>query len=85
LAESGAELLLPGRDEQRGQAAVAAVTRATGRTAEFMAVNLSNQSAIRAFAARFNETHFRLDVLINDARGGGEYSADGGSMLTASR
>jgi retinol dehydrogenase-12 len=69
LAERGAELILLGRNEQRGQTAVADVKRATGRVPEFMSVDLSNQSAVRAFAARFNENHPRVDVLINNAGG----------------
>jgi short-subunit dehydrogenase len=57
LAERGAELILVGRNERRGQAAVADVERATCRSPEFISIDLSNQSALRAFAARFNETH----------------------------
>jgi len=71
LAERGAELILLGRNEQRGQAAVADVKRATGKAPEFMSVDLSNQSAIRTFAAQFKETHPKLDVLINNAGGNG--------------
>jgi len=69
LAERGAELILLGRNEQRGRAAVADMKRATGNTPEFVPLDLSDQSAIRAFAARFNETHPRLDVLVNNAGG----------------
>jgi retinol dehydrogenase-12 len=86
LAERGADLLLLGRNEQRGQAAVADVERATGRAPEFISVDLSNQSAVHAFAARFNETHPRLDVLINNAGGmfgRRQLSADGIEMTFA--
>jgi retinol dehydrogenase-12 len=86
LAERGAELILLGRNEQRGQAAVAAVERATGRAPEFMAVDLSNRSAVCAFAAQFKETHPRLDVLINNAGamlGRRQLSADGIEMTFA--
>jgi NAD(P)-dependent dehydrogenase (short-subunit alcohol dehydrogenase family) len=86
LAERGAELILLGHNEQRGQAAVADVKRATGKAPEFMSVDLSNQSAIRAFAAQFKETHPRLDVLINNAGGmfgRRQLSADGIEMTFA--
>jgi retinol dehydrogenase-12 len=86
LAERGAELILLGRNEQRGQAAVAAVERATGRAPEFVSLDLSNQSAIRDFAGRFKETHPKLDVLINNAGGmfgRRQLSADGIEMTFA--
>jgi len=86
LAERGAELILLGRDEQRGEAAVADVKRATGRAPAFMSVDLSNQSEIRAFATGFSETHARLDVLINNAGGmfgRRQLSADGIEMTFA--
>ncbi|MCG6862255.1 MAG: SDR family oxidoreductase [Chromatiaceae bacterium] len=69
LAERGADLILLGRNEERGQAAVAYVKHSGGKTPEFLPVDLSDQSAIRAFAARFNSTHPRLDVLVNNAGG----------------
>lgn len=86
LAERGTDLILLGRDEKRGWAAVADVKRASGKTPEFVPVDLSDQSSIRAFAARFNSTHPRLDVLVNNAGGmfgRRQLSADGIEMTCA--
>jgi len=86
LAQRGADLILLGRNERRGQAAVAEVQRATGKTPEFVPVDLSDQSAIRDFAARFSAAHPKLDVLINNAGGmfgRRKLSADGVEMTFA--
>jgi len=62
------------------------VKRATGKAPDFISVDLSDQAAIRVFAAQFNETHPRLDVLINNAGGmfgRRQLSADGIEMTFA--
>jgi retinol dehydrogenase 12 len=70
LVRLGASVTIVGRDVPRGQAAVAAITAATGRDAiDFMAADLSDQSQLRAFARAFRERRPKLDVLINNAGG----------------
>ena len=86
LAQRGADLILLGRNEGRGQTAVSEVERAGGKKPEFVSVDLSVQSAIRAFADRFNSDHSSLDVLVNNAGGmfGRRHlSADGIEMTFA--
>ncbi len=86
LARRGARVILLGRDQDRGRAALAALEGANAKAAEFHAVDLSNQSALRDFADRFRAGYPRLDILINNA--GGMFgrrlrSADGIEMTFA--
>jgi retinol dehydrogenase-12 len=86
LAKRGADLILLGRDGNRGRAAVADIERATGRRPGFVSVDLSDQSAVRQFCARLASTHPRLDVLVNNAGamfGRRQLSADGIEMTFA--
>lgn len=69
LAQRGAQVILLGRDKERGQSAVANIKQATGRIVEFMSADLSDQAAIRDFAARYKSSYSRLDVLVNNAGG----------------
>jgi len=86
LAQRGADVILLGRDEKRGRAAVAELERATGRTTKFVSVDLSDQQAIRQFASWLDSTYPRLDVLVNNAGamfGRRQLSADGIEMTFA--
>jgi len=86
LAEKGADVIMLGRDERRGRAAVAEVARTSRKSPVFLSVDLSDQSAMRRFAARFNSSHPRLDVLVNNAGamfGRRQLSADGIEMTFA--
>ncbi len=68
LAQLGAHVIMACRNLDRGQKALAEVRQASGSdTVELMQVDMASQKSIRAFAAQFNATHARLDVLIHNA------------------
>jgi len=67
LAAAGARLVISGRDQARGDAAVAAI-RAAGGAADFVAAELSDVASVRHLAARAREIGGgRVDILINNA------------------
>jgi len=66
LAAAGAEVLVHGRDEARGDAVVDSICKAGGRAA-FYAADLSSLAAVRDLAERVLRAHPRLDVLVNNA------------------
>ncbi len=68
LARLGAHVILACRDVTKGAAARDAIAADTGNSnIEVRAVDLALPDSIRAFAARFQEDHPRLDVLVNNA------------------
>jgi NAD(P)-dependent dehydrogenase (short-subunit alcohol dehydrogenase family) len=68
LAKAGARVVIVSRDPQRGDFARAAISRETGSSQlEVMQADLASLDSIRGLAQRFQATHERLDVLINDA------------------
>lgn len=68
LASQGATVIMACRSPQRGAQALADVKTQSGSDkVELMAVDLSSQASIRAFAAEFQARHQRLDVLIHNA------------------
>lgn len=68
LARAGAEVVVAGRNAQKGAEAVARVrTEARGANVRFEAVDLADLASIAAFAARLGEQHTSLDLLINNA------------------
>jgi NAD(P)-dependent dehydrogenase (short-subunit alcohol dehydrogenase family) len=66
FAESGAAVMVNGRNEQRGQNVVGAI-RATGGRAEFTAVDLRTPGACERLVADTVTRLGRLDVLVNNA------------------
>ncbi|HZE65533.1 MAG TPA: SDR family NAD(P)-dependent oxidoreductase [Sporichthyaceae bacterium] len=67
LADLGAHVIVSGRDEQRGEATVAAI-RAAGGKADFVAADLTDPSNVRDLAERANELGGgHVDILINNA------------------
>jgi NAD(P)-dependent dehydrogenase (short-subunit alcohol dehydrogenase family) len=67
LAAAGARIVLTGRDETRGNAAVAAI-REAGGIAEFVAAELSDVTSVRNLAERALELGGgRVDILVNNA------------------
>jgi NAD(P)-dependent dehydrogenase (short-subunit alcohol dehydrogenase family) len=66
LGRSGAEILVHGRDQARGDAVVATI-RAAGGTATFLRADFSALAEVRALADTILGSHRRLDVLINNA------------------
>src|ERR671921_1507710 len=68
LANMGARVVMVGRDRGRGEPALAEIKeKTTNPSVDLMLADLSSQEEIRRLAVEFNETHPRLDVLINDA------------------
>ena len=68
LAAMGAEVVVTGRNRERGEAAVEEVRRASGNEGvSLMLADLSVQADVRSLAQRFREGHDRLDVLVNNA------------------
>jgi NAD(P)-dependent dehydrogenase (short-subunit alcohol dehydrogenase family) len=68
LAALGADVVVVGRNPQRGEAAVDEI-KAQGHSdsVELMLADLSVQSEVRRLAGEFLERHDRLDVLANNA------------------
>ncbi len=68
LAAQGATLLLHGRDQGRGEAALAEIREATGNEKlAYYRADFSSLAEVRELARRIRAEHDRLDVLINNA------------------
>lgn len=68
LARLGAQVLLVGRNQERGQAAAARIAEETGRPAgTFLPCDLSVLDQVRDLADRIRSRSPRLDVLVNNA------------------
>ncbi len=80
LAETGAHLIIHGRNEERGEALVAEIEANTPGSARFYRADLGSLDEVRGLADALLEDYDRLDVLVNNAgiwRGEREVSADG--------
>ena len=62
LAREGAQVLVSGRSEKRGDEVVAAI-RAAGGEAEFVRADLASAEEVRALATRASD----VDILVNNA------------------
>ena len=70
LAAQGAQVVLVGRNAERGAAAVAELQASTGnQRVAFLQGDLASQADTRRLAARFLADFDRLDVLVNNAGG----------------
>jgi NAD(P)-dependent dehydrogenase (short-subunit alcohol dehydrogenase family) len=68
LAHKGASVVVVGRDQERGTAAVAEIVRTSGNPkVELMLADLTSQQSIRQLADTFSKRHQQLHVLINNA------------------
>lgn len=68
LAKRGATVVLVGRNEERGAAAVETIQQQTGNAdVMFLKYDLAAQHNVHALAAEFLGCYDRLDVLINNA------------------
>src|SRR5437660_6422983 len=68
LATRGATILLHGRDEGRGRAALQEVRQATGNDRlEWYRADLSSLAQVRGLAEQVGRDHRRLDALVNNA------------------
>ena len=68
LARAGAEVLLTGRNEQKGSVAVERITRAVpSAKVRFESLDLASLASVRAFATRMIANGRPLDLLVNNA------------------
>src|ERR671914_1325213 len=68
LAAAGAEVVVAGRNKERGEAAVGEIRRGSGsEKVSLMLEDLAVQAEVRRLANDFRERHDRLDVLVNNA------------------
>ncbi len=68
LAGMGAEVVVTGRNEEKGRAAVEEIRRESGNEkVSLMLADLAVQAEVRRLAEEFQERHDRLDVLVNNA------------------
>ena len=68
LASMGAEVVVIGRNEERGERAAEEIRRESGNEkVSLMLADLSVQADVRRLAEEFKERHGRLDVLVNNA------------------
>lgn len=82
LAAGGAQVIVHGRNAERGQALVAEITKAGVGSATFLAADFASLDAVRAFADTIARRFPKLDILVNNAgialpRGERRVSADG--------
>lgn len=70
LAQQGADVIVVGRNPQKGAATVNKIkTRTSNFSVKFMLADLSSQKDIRRLAEQFKSNYQRLDVLVNNAGG----------------
>jgi NAD(P)-dependent dehydrogenase (short-subunit alcohol dehydrogenase family) len=68
LAAMGAEVVVTGRNRERGEAALGEIRRASdSEKVSLMLADLAVQAELRKLANTFRERHERLDVLVNNA------------------
>ncbi|MBA3472928.1 MAG: SDR family oxidoreductase [Rubrobacter sp.] len=67
LAAMGANVIVTGRNEERGERAVEEIRRDTGGEVSLMLADLAVQADVRRLAEEFQERYDRLDVLVNNA------------------
>ena len=68
LAGMGAEVVVTGRNEERGREAVGEIQARSGSDAvSLLLADLSTQAGVRELADEFRAGHDRLDVLVNNA------------------
>jgi retinol dehydrogenase 14 len=68
LAAMGAEVVVTGRNRERGEEAVAEIKDVSGNErVSLMLADLSAQAEVRRLAEEFRVRHDRLDVLVNNA------------------
>ena len=68
LARAGAEVVLTGRNAEKGEAALARIAaQVPGARVSYRSLDLSALATVAEFAERFAAEHDRLDILVNNA------------------
>jgi retinol dehydrogenase 14 len=67
LSAMGADVVVVGRDRERGERAAAEIRAQTGGRVDLALADLSSQAEVRALAEEFKRRYDRLDVLVNNA------------------
>jgi NAD(P)-dependent dehydrogenase (short-subunit alcohol dehydrogenase family) len=67
LAAMGADVIVVGRDRERGERATEEIRAQTGAKVDLALADLSSQAEVRALAEEFKRRYDRLDVLVNNA------------------
>jgi NAD(P)-dependent dehydrogenase (short-subunit alcohol dehydrogenase family) len=84
LAREGAAILLHGRDDERGERAIAEIRDGTGNERlAWQRADLSSLDEVREMAGRIESEHDRLDALVNNAGIGTSGPGDGERVESA--
>jgi NAD(P)-dependent dehydrogenase (short-subunit alcohol dehydrogenase family) len=68
LARAGAEVVVTGRNDAKGDEAIAKIrNQSPSAKVEYQRCDLANLAAVRNFARHFADTHQALDLLVNNA------------------
>ena len=67
MAAKGFELILIGRDPEKGRSAVSGIQSETGAPVTYYNIDLCSQKQIREIGEKIKANHPRIDVLINNA------------------
>ena len=67
LAAMGADVVVVGRNPERGEEAVEEIRRQTGARVDLALYDLGVQAEVRVLAGEFRRRYDRLDVLVNNA------------------
>ncbi len=67
LAAMGADVVIIGRDPERGESTAAEIRAQTGGHVDLALTDLASQAEVRELAEEFRRRYDRLDVLVNNA------------------
>jgi NAD(P)-dependent dehydrogenase (short-subunit alcohol dehydrogenase family) len=67
LSAMGADVVVVGRDPERGERAAEEIRAQTGGRVDLALADLSSQAEVRSLAEEFKRRYDRLDVLVNNA------------------
>ena len=67
LSAMGADVVITGRNPERGEKAAAEIRAQTGGRVDLALADLSSQAEVRSLAEEFKRRYDRLDVLVNNA------------------
>ena len=67
LSDQGATVIMLCRNEERGRAAVAALTKEKDRKLDLIICDLGDFASIRSFVGSVKEKYPRVDILVNNA------------------